>query len=295
MKSSLMVDDGTGAETSMAPAHLHALETVYFAAVLEEARVFQVVEQLASMFGRGLLPISSGPAAELLYAFWKTDRDRLTADQRATVYARAFGFAGGAPGVVLNREFDELWLRFLPTVGMFAAELELPREVRSVGREEVRQVALELAINLSEHGSGFVFSAAQDLRRELREMVTLLTDVQIESALGVRGMWQVIDRVTATELGGRPNLSRSCTRAQTGALIIRWLANRPKLLVRPGSVFLKEDGIRLQRGASIAHQKSHPTDFDLVVACEQWLAVTGTQSAESGGDVEMEEPTVSFG
>jgi hypothetical protein len=31
------------------------------------------------------------------------------------------------------------------------------------------------------------------------------------------------------------------------------------------------------------------------VACEQWLAVTGTQSAESDGAVEMEEPTASFG
>src|SRR5688572_8538495 len=48
-------------ETVIVPAHLRALEAIYFTAMLEEGRVFQVVDQLVELFAEGVLPVSSGP------------------------------------------------------------------------------------------------------------------------------------------------------------------------------------------------------------------------------------------
>jgi hypothetical protein len=52
------------------PANVRALEAIYFAAMLEEAHVFDVVDQLVAMFGRGLLPLSHGRAGATLYRYW---------------------------------------------------------------------------------------------------------------------------------------------------------------------------------------------------------------------------------
>jgi hypothetical protein len=269
------------ADVAIVPANLHALETLYFAAMLEEARLFQVVDRLATMFSQGLLPVGPGNAGNILYRYWKETHNRLTAAQRQTVYARAFGFPGGDADLMPNREFNDLWLRFISTVGMYVAEQQLPREARFVSQDEVRRSGRELAANLSLHGSGLAWFAAQELRPEIQEIIRLLSDPQIENALGGRGLWQVIERVTAGGPGGRPNISRSRTRAESGSVIIRWLANRPRLLLRPPpAAFLKDNDIRKRRtAASPAQKRSHPTDYDLVTACEQWLAVTGTQEA----------------
>src|SRR5215208_730717 len=44
---------GGDANTEIVPANLRALEAIYFAAMLEEARVFDVVERLVTMFSQG--------------------------------------------------------------------------------------------------------------------------------------------------------------------------------------------------------------------------------------------------
>src|SRR5262245_427261 len=71
------------------PANLRALETVYFAAMLEEVRLFDVVDRLAALFSQGSLPLSPGRAGATLYRYWKRHQTRLTTAQRQWVYARA--------------------------------------------------------------------------------------------------------------------------------------------------------------------------------------------------------------
>src|SRR6185295_4213272 len=79
------VDDTNGEIVS---ANLRALETVYFTAMLEEARVFDVVDRLVAMFSRGMLSIGPGRAGAMLYRHWKGHHSRLTTGQRRNVYAR---------------------------------------------------------------------------------------------------------------------------------------------------------------------------------------------------------------
>src|SRR5687767_6569880 len=102
------------AALSIVPSNLRALEALYYAAMLEEAGLFRVVGRLVAMFSQGLLPLNSGPAAEILYRCWKPCHSRLTAMQRHTIYARAFGLPCADDEVVPNGEFNNLWLRFLP-------------------------------------------------------------------------------------------------------------------------------------------------------------------------------------
>ena len=265
-------------------ANLRALEPVYFAAMLEEARLFDVVDLLGTLFSQGRLALSPGRAGALLYRHWKDRHSRLTTGQRRDVYARAFGLPGGDASVMPNGEFNDLWVRFVSIVGMYSAELQsLPPSERSVSAEEVLASGRDLAINLSAHGHGLAWFAAKDFRIEIQQVIELLSDAELQNAFGAKTPWQVIHNVAALELGASPNVPRGHTRAESGVIIIRWLANRRARLLRPRSAnILKHEDIVEGRTAASQNKKPtvYPTDSDLVTACEKWLGVTGTQEAE---------------
>ena len=275
-------------------ANLRALETVYFTAMLEEARLFDVLDRLVAMFSRGMLPLGPGRAGAMLYRHWKGHHSRLTTEQRRSVYARAFGLPGGDGSVMANREFNDLWMSFVSIVGMYSAELQaLPPSDRSVRPEEVLVSGRTLAINLSAHGHGLAWFAAQDFKPEIQQLIELLSDAEIQSAFDAKNPWQVIHNVAASQLGARPNVTRAHTRANSGVIIIRWLANRRARLLRPRSAnILKHEDICEGRTAASQNKKAtvYPTDSDLVTACEQWLGVTGTQEAELKEQVEPVPP-----
>jgi hypothetical protein len=310
-KSSVQESDNSQSPTSTLPAgqsedtsgeiisaNLRALEPVYFAAMLEEARLFDVVDRLVTMFSNGSLPVGPGRAGAMLYRHWKGHHSRLTMGQRRNVYARAFGLRGGDATVMSNREFDDLWMRFVSIVGMYSAELQsLPPGERSVSAEEVLVSGRTLAINLSTHGHGLAWFAAADFKLEIQQVIELLSDAELQNAFVAKNPWQVIQNVAALELGARPNVPRGHARAQSGVIIIRWLANRRARLLRPRSAnILKHEDICEGRTAASQNKKPtvYPTDADLVIACEQWLGVTGTQEAELKEQAPLEEPVSSL-
>jgi len=282
--SAELARQGEDTNGEIVSANLRALEPVYFTAMLEEARLFDVVDRLVAMFTRGLLPLGPGRAGAVLYHHWKGDHSRLTIDQRRTVYARAFGLPGGDANARPNHDFNDLWLRFVSIVGMYSAELQsLPPSDRSVSAEEVLVSGRDLAINLSTHGHGLAWFAARDFKPEIQQVIELLSDTELQSAFDAKDEWQVISRVAVTELGAKPNVPRAHTRAQSGVIILRWLANRRARLLRPRSAnILKHEDICEGRTAASQNKKAtvHPTDADLVTACEQWLGVSATQEAE---------------
>lgn len=200
------------------------------------------------------------------------------------MYARAFGLPGGDASAMPNSKFTELWLSFVSIVGMYSAELQsLPPGERSVGTEEVLVSGRNLAINLSNHGHGLAWFAAPDFKSEIKQVIELLSDGELLVAFGAKNPWEVIQNVAVSELGARPNVPRAHTRAQSGVIIIRWLANRRARLLRPSSAnILRHEDIVEGRTAASQNKKAtvYPTDFDLVTACERWLGVSGTQEAE---------------
>jgi hypothetical protein len=261
--------------------NLHAMQAVYFSAMMDELRVFQVVDKLVEQAHYGLLPISKGPAGHMLYTYWKEGQNRLTEHERFNLYARTLGMPGGDVAQTnINRNFQMLWLRFLSAVSTFYRQVNVDSILRTatpmhVHQEQVRKAARDLAGNLSLYGYGVTYYAAIELQNQINQIIQLLSEPDILKTHGAQDMYQLIDQVSSLEFGGAKNSIRCRTMAQSGATIIRWLAQK----VHAYSGYSTADVVNLEHlyGRHTAGRKPmmNPTDYDMVNAVEQWLAVNG--------------------
>jgi hypothetical protein len=145
-------------------------------------------------------------------------------------------------------------------------------------QQQVVKSARDLAANVSLHGFGVAYFAAGELQTQINEVLGLLSEQEVKSAYGARDMWGVIEQVSALELGGARNSVRYRTMATSGAVILAWLAKHARDLANPTTLSLLDvdEILRPSVRANGTRATDDPTDRDLVDACEQWLAVTGT-------------------
>ncbi len=239
-------------DTDIVADNIRAVGAIYFAYMLDEMRVFQVVERIVELYGQGQLPLGRGRAGDALSRFARGG-ERMTAQERASFYSRALGAPGGsAVAGQPNSEFLSLWMRFVVAVSMFVRQQGVDNLLRpaTTANASVRDAARALAVNASAHGGGTVRHAARVFSEEVRQMVDLLNEPELLQAFGARDMWQVIDQVNRKYLGGARNAVRYRTQAEAGRRVLQWLAAQSE-----------PDG--------------SADDADLVQAVEQWLAVTG--------------------
>ena len=267
--------------------NLHAMQAIYFAGMLEELKLFQVVDKLVELFQFGMLPLGKGRAGDMLYRYMKKNVVRLSEYERRNLYARTLGHAGGETLGNPNRDFQTLWLRFVSAVSSFARQMSLDSLLRSriparVHQEQVRKSGRDLAANLSLYGYGMAYSAATELQGQIKEVIGLLSEPEVLGAYGARDMWGVVDQVAVLELGGNRDSVRYRTMASSGAIIIRWLANHAAELssVNSGEILDVNEINRPIVRARGTTPTTNPFDSDLVNACERWLAVTGTPEAQ---------------
>jgi hypothetical protein len=231
-------------DTAIVPETIRALGALYFAAQLEELRMFDVVDRLVERFLGGLLPV--GQSSEALRE-WPAVRTSPSLEERRDLYARAFGLPGGDPGGLPNSEFGDLWLRFL------AAVAALDRSPAGGGTKDTPagdpRHATAAARALAVHLSACTGPAAMagPVERQTRKAIDVLSDPEIQSAYGARDVAGLIDSVALMEFGGARDSARILTEANSGVAVFAWLAQR----------------------------SADPTDADLVHACEHWLAVAG--------------------
>jgi hypothetical protein len=245
---------------------LRALQVIWFAASLEQARLFDAVDRLVALFRAGLLPVRKGSASALLYEYWQERDERLPVAQRGRLYARAFGIGGAlSAGVVPNRALPELWLGFIASVrhGDAAGVALAPL----LGRADVRAAARDLAVNLTQFGAGMARSAAS-LHEHIQQALALFADPDVRSAYGARDAWQLVDRIALQYLGSTRPATRYRVLANTGSTILAWLARNA------GSL----------NGAADANAGSRPfpTDAELVAAIEAWVAAARAGPDEEG-------------
>jgi hypothetical protein len=264
--------------------NIRAMQAIYFAAMLDEVKFFQVADKNVELWQSGMLPLGKGNAGDQLYAYWKKSVNRMQEVERRNLYARTFGLNGGETQVIPNRDFNDLWMRFLSAVSSFVRQFTLEDLLRSsvpvpVTQEQVRKSGMDLAANLSLHGYGIAYFAATDLQTQINDVIAILSDPEVKTAWSARDMWQVNEQVSTLYLGGAKNTVRYRTMAMSGAVIIRWLAERAHLLT--GSSLTSVIDVNLIRSplgnANSRQPMVSPTDRDLWDACNQWLAVTGTQ------------------
>lgn len=271
--------------TEIVAENLRAVQTIYVAAMLEELKMFRVVDRLAQLFQLGILAVNRRSAGRSLYKYWRETPLRLSENERRNLYSTSFGIAGGTDEATVNRDFNDLWLRFISTVMAYKRQseaTELEPGVLATVELDVRRAAVELARNLSLHGSGVALYAALDLQKQIETSIKLLSDPDIKSAYGARDTWQVIDQVATIDLGGAANANRFRTMANSGSTIISWLATNVSKL-RPNA---QRAILRIKRSTNVQASlkelqfSAKSTDSELVNACEQWLAVNGVTDGQ---------------
>jgi len=271
------------AEVEIYEDNLHAMQAIYFSAMLEDANVFQVRDALMNNFRAGLLPFGRGHAGDLLYRMIKETPNRLSEFDRRNLYSHTLGFAGGDTHNMSNRDFQMLWLRFVSAVSAFARQLSVDNLVKGgipmrFRQEQVKKAGRDLAANLSLYAYGVTYFAATELQQQINEVIELLSDDEVKLAYGARDMWSVVEQVSALELGGPRDTIRYRTMAGAGAIIIRWLANKAQALadVGTGDIIDVAEILRPRVRPLGSKATINPFDSDLVNGCERWLAVTGT-------------------
>src|SRR3981081_2765368 len=110
----------------------------------------------------------------------------------------------------------------------------------------------------------------------MTNVMHILKNAEIQAAYGAKDLWQLVDQVAGLELGGAKNSVKYRTMASAGATVFAWLANNSPQLAS-GSYVPIRDVAQLQNAPTYSTKPTtKPSDYDLVGACDQWLAVTGT-------------------
>lgn len=263
--------------------NVRLMGSIICSAMMDELKVFQVLDRLVEMSQNGTLPIGRGKAGEMLYKYWKETPNRMSEAERMNFYAITIGIPGGDANSKGNWEFNDLWMRFVSTVSSLVRQKSVDRLLQqsvpsAIGQQQVRKAARDLSRNLSAHGYGMALYAAIDLQAEIKKIIEILSHKDIMSAFGAHDMWQVIDQVATLELGGARNTARYATLATCGAIITAWLANNVEKFNRSTTRPVIDLVAVTSDDPPTAGPKatSKPLDYDLVNACELWLADTAT-------------------
>jgi hypothetical protein len=260
-------DLDVGLQAEIVKDNVLALSALYYYAQLEDWKFFAVADKIAEQFITSAIPVSRSAGGDAIYRWIKQASVRFTENERRSMYARAFGFAQGAVDEELpNREFSDVWIRFLSGVSVFSREQDATIR-KALGSQQVLKAGRDLAVNLSVHGYGVAHFAAVELQDDVRNLLKLFSFDDVLTAYGAGDYAQLIERVSSLYLGGSVNGVRQRTLATTGQRIIRWLAEHSQLLMAGNDATL-----HLPRpGQADPHEL-----FVLVDNIERWLAVTGT-------------------
>jgi len=277
------------------PRNVELIGNMICASMLEDLNAFRVVDKLAELWQDASIALSSGTAGNLLYAYWKETPNRMSEAERRNFYSMTLGVPGGKENGGTNRDFSDLWMRFVASVSQLVRQKSVELQFQSkfpmsVMQQQVKKAARDLALNLSRHGYGMSYYAAVELQQQIGSMIDLLGDVDIMRIYGARDMWQVIDAVSTLELGGPKNSSRYRTLATCGAIITKWLAqniDRYTANSFVADVIDVNDVLSAYPHTAGPLATSKPTDYDLVNACELWRLETGTADTQTQ---EMSQP-----
>lgn len=256
------IDLDAGTAVDIVADNVLAVAALYRAAMLEEMKLFAVAEKVAEHFQIGMIPLSRGPAGDRVYNWIREAPNRFTELERRGVYGRVLGLAqGNAGNLVPNREFSDLWIRFLSTVSILSREKD-SLTPRATTAEQALKAGRDLAVNLSLHGYGVAHFAAVETQSIIEQVKEMLQQAEVLAAYGVGDFLQLVDRISGMYLGGSVNTVRYRTMAQSGFAIMRFLAEKAPQLAGSGDAL----GIDFTEPVLVSH-------------VERWLAVTGTPDA----------------
>ena len=225
------------------PGNVEAVAMIAAAYELEQTGAFDVVDQMVELFMQGMLPVRDDSGGRALNRYYWQAQLRLDASERAAQYARVLG--KGQPGrndPQPNTQFDTQLMRFVSALVRYDNALQVSQVVALNSRErlgtseQVRKAAQDLAANASLYGWGFTVFAARKLSRQIDTVFDVLAEETLQRAYGVTGPWQLVERVSAVELGSTPAIVQHRTRAQAVKDLLDKLAVYSAELSRSGGV-----------------------------------------------------------
>lgn len=228
-----------GGGDEIVPDNIRAVGLLYAGFQLEQLRLFSVVDRIVEMFVNGVLPVGYDAGGKALDTYYWKAEERMDEAQRFMQYSRCLGVAGGdvSREVQPNSEFNGLLMRFIATVAEHERQRQIgdffePRRngaVRplSASTAQVRKAGRDIAANASLYGWASTQFAARRINQQINDALAILKTPQIQQAFGVGTSWQVIERVTTTELGQAPNIVRHRTLALAGHHILDIIAAHP--------------------------------------------------------------------
>lgn len=259
------------------PVHISLARAVYMATLMEEMRVFAVMDRLAQLFMDGVLPLESGSAAKKIAAYQEEAPLRLSPPERRKLYARVLGSAGGGATAKPNTEFNRLFQAFIHDVAHYGrpvASGAVSAADRLAGQtKRVCLSARALARNLSLNAAGVALQVSQ-LIKQLQEALTLLSDPDVRAIYGAETLWQVVAVASTLELGRAPNVAPLRILAEAGSRILDWLSqNTGRIHDCPGTPLLTPRSVaraaRLDKPGAVS-------DRTMMAACQDWIAATAS-------------------
>lgn len=206
------LDDG-----AIIPDNIRSAAALYFTAMLDEMKFFQVADKVVEQFTAGMLPLSRGPAAERIYHWFRDVHLRLSESDRRVLYRRVLGLGAPAGSPDTNSQFTDLWRSFLAA----ATQAQAGGDLRPA-----TLAARALAINLTAHGYGLGVHAIE-LTHTVQELRGIFGEPDLLAAYAARDPWQLIERVRTAHLGASGGIVRLRIMSQTGSTILGWLADHP--------------------------------------------------------------------
>jgi len=282
------LDSAEVAGTDLVRDNIRAIALIYAAWNLEEMQLFRVHDRVLEVFMNGQLPVGFDNGGRALSDYYfSADEVKISEAARRMTYTRVLGVPGGevsreAPA---NAIFQDLLLALMAHVSEFDRQRRIADVVAgsnsrddmlSLTGEQVRKAGRDLAANATLYGYGGVFFVAQRLKDQVEQVLRNLSTPEILSAYGVQSPFQVVERVCATDFGGKvPNIVRYKTMAEAGKLILDIVAaNIPAWLGLSGNDLFEDP---FDQGNDGAPQPDIPRDVQrqLARAVEDWLTVNG--------------------
>jgi hypothetical protein len=285
------LDTAEVAGTDLVRDNIRALALIYAAWNLEEMQLFRVHDRVLEVFMNGQLPVGFDNGGRALSDYYfSADEVKISEAARRMTYTRVLGVPGGevsreAPP---NAIFQDLFLALLAHVSEFDRQRRIADVVAgsnsrddmlSLTGEQVRKAGRDLAANTTLYGYGGVFFVAQRLKDQVEQVLRNLSTPEILSAYGVQSPFQVVERVCASDFGGKvPNIVRYKTMAEAGKKILDIVAaNIPAWLGLSGNDLFEDPFDTQVLGAAAGPPPDIPRDVqrELARAVEDWLTVNG--------------------
>jgi hypothetical protein len=272
---------------NLVPDNIRLMGPMIVAAMFDQMKAFQCLDYCVEANQRGELVLGSGDAGRRLYQYWRDAPNRMSEMERRTFYAMTLGLPGGDPGTKRNTYFNPGILHLASSVSELVRRYELDNIVRAripaqIGQQQVRKAARDLAANLSLHGYGMAYYAALELQGQVNFVIDVLSDPEIMANFGARDIWQVVDQIATLHLGGALNTLKYQTLATCGTIITAWLANNTNRIMSATGPLI--DMVEVNNPPPHPPGRkaiTHPNDYDLVNACELWLADSGISDVEA--------------